>query len=135
MSDGTVLSIIARDTVVPTGRWTVEYSTNIGDQTGVGIAVYQGISSTVEMNSLVGRFELTGFKRMLPEGVAQIKVTMDVDKLGMLSVEAVEEVSGATNIWNSPISHLSKETCTVLVLSELKDMNMFSVFGIFRYRD
>ena len=89
---GQMTTLIKRNTTIPTSEMKV-FSTTVDGQTTVLVQVYEGESTLVRENSLLGRFQLSGFPAA-PARVPQIEVTFEVDANGILKVSAVERNSG-----------------------------------------
>uniref|UniRef100_I1NNL9 Uncharacterized protein n=1 Tax=Oryza glaberrima TaxID=4538 RepID=I1NNL9_ORYGL len=94
---GAVTPMIPRRSRLPAERTHV-FTTYLGRQTAVAINVFQGEGSTAKDNTLLGRLELTGIP---PASVwnwgwrwRPIQVTVKVDELGDIHVEAADEGSG-----------------------------------------
>lgn len=84
--------IIDRNTTIPT-RQTKTFTTAEDGQETVVINVFQGERAVAEENVFLGDFELTGIPSA-EAGEAKVDVTFDIDVDGIVSVSAVEQVSG-----------------------------------------
>lgn len=112
---GVMIVFIKRNTVIPTKEQKF-FSTYADNQSTVEIKVYEGERSFTRDNNLLGTFELTDIPPA-PRGEPKFEVTFDIDKNGILNVEAVETSSGIANkitICNDR-DHLTKEDIDRLV--------------------
>ncbi len=90
---GVVSKLILRNSTIPTAV-TEEFSTQVDNQTGVDINIYQGEREKVEDCRKLGAFKLTGIPPA-PAGLPRVAVTFMVDADGVLRVNATEQRSGA----------------------------------------
>ncbi|XP_047983794.1 heat shock cognate 70 kDa protein-like [Salvia hispanica] len=87
--------IIPRNTCIPTKREEI-FSTEEDNQTCVTIKVYEGERSRSTDNNLLGQFDLLGIP-VAPRRVPKIKVCIDIDANGIMSVSAKDMGTGLKN--------------------------------------
>ncbi|GLJ09707.1 hypothetical protein SUGI_0114520 [Cryptomeria japonica] len=95
VSGGLMAVVVPRNTPLPTWKET-SVTTPHDDQIAVSFEVYEGERPLVADNNLLGKFVLTGI-RAAPARVPSIKVCVEVDEDGILSVSAHDKGSGASN--------------------------------------
>lgn len=95
-SKGNIMSkIIERNTQVPVKESKV-YTTVEDNQTAVMIEIFEGERQFAKDNHKIGDFELTGIPKQ-SKGAAKIEVIFSIDGNGILSVKAVDLISGTFN--------------------------------------
>jgi len=87
--------LISRNAPVPTMAQEV-FSTPLDNQPTVTIHVLQGERSVADCNKSLGHFVLSGIE-MAPAGKPQIQVTFEINVEGLLSVTAVDLMTGSEN--------------------------------------
>ncbi|XP_072165856.1 heat shock 70 kDa protein IV-like [Diadema setosum] len=108
-------TIIKRNTTIPTVA-TGSYTTVSDNQTRLKVQVYEGERAHTKYNNRLGEFMLTGIPPA-PRGVADIKVTFDIDANGIMNVTAKEQSTGSSNnivIINNR-DRLSKEEIELMI--------------------
>ncbi|XP_071479863.1 heat shock 70 kDa protein IV-like [Diadema antillarum] len=88
-------TVIKRNTTIPTVA-TGSYTTVSDNQTRLRVQVYEGERAHTKYNNRLGEFMLTGIPPA-PRGVADIKVTFDIDANGIMNVTAKEQSTGSSN--------------------------------------
>ncbi|MBU6413919.1 MAG: Hsp70 family protein [Planctomycetes bacterium] len=89
---GGIAKIIVRNAAVP-ARATEMFSTQVDNQTGIHLRVFQGEREMAADCRLIADFHLRGIPPM-PAGIPQVEVTFLVDANGVLNVSAIEKRSG-----------------------------------------
>jgi molecular chaperone DnaK len=92
IAGGFFQKIIEKNTTVPTSAHHV-FTTVKDDQTSAKITVLQGESEMAISNELLGEFMLTGL-RAAPRGKVDIDVIFDISADGIVSVSAVDMLTG-----------------------------------------
>ncbi len=85
--------VIPKNTPIPVEQ-TKTFVTASDGQEKVRIRIYQGESRELEQDTLLGEFEVSGF-RAASRGEVEIAVTFDIDANGIVNVTAAERESGA----------------------------------------
>ncbi|CAD7952839.1 unnamed protein product [Amoebophrya sp. A25] len=89
---GAMTTVIPRNTTVPAKKVRGGFSTAADNQREVLVQVFEGERPLTKDNNMLGKFTLTDIKPA-PRAAPKIEVTFDIDKDGILSVQA-EELSG-----------------------------------------
>lgn len=93
---GLVEKIITRNTPIPTAV-TKEYTTYADNQTAMKFSIVQGEREMVEDCRLLAEFELKNIPPM-KAGAARIDVTFSIDTDALLSVTAIEKITGTKQV-------------------------------------
>jgi Fe-S protein assembly chaperone HscA len=91
---GAFAKLILRNSTIPCSA-AEEFSTQVENQTGVDLNIFQGERELVKDCRKLGAFKLRGIPPM-PAGLPRVRVTFMVDADGVLTVTAVEQRSGQT---------------------------------------
>jgi molecular chaperone HscA len=116
---GLVERIVPRNQTIPTAM-AQDFTTYQDGQTALALHVVQGERDMVADCRSLARFELRGIPPMAA-GAARIRVTFTVDADGMVSVGALEQLSGVTaNITVKPTYGLSDDQIAAMLQDSFK---------------
>ncbi|MFC1667029.1 molecular chaperone DnaK [Candidatus Omnitrophota bacterium] len=105
---GVCTKLIERNTTIPTKKSQI-FSTAADNQAAVTVRVLQGERQMANDNTELGRFDLVGIPPA-PRGIPQIEVTFDIDRDGIVHVNAKDKGTGKEQtIKISAPKKLSKE--------------------------
>jgi len=85
--------VVPRNTSIPCKK-SSEFTTVSDNQTEIDIRVFEGERSHTDGNNLLGEFSITGVQRA-KRGEPKVDVTFEVNANGLLSVNAMDKVTGA----------------------------------------
>mmetsp|Transcript_38599 Transcript_38599/g.64947 ORF Transcript_38599/g.64947 Transcript_38599/m.64947 type:complete len:717 (+) Transcript_38599:438-2588(+) len=85
--------VVARNTSIPCKK-SSEFTTVSDNQTEIDIRVFEGERSHTDGNNLLGEFSINGVQRA-KRGEPKVDVTFEVNANGLLSVNAMDKVTGA----------------------------------------
>ncbi|MBA3714069.1 MAG: molecular chaperone DnaK [Pyrinomonadaceae bacterium] len=130
---GLFTRIIERNSTIPL-RNSLTFTTVIDNQASVEVHVLQGERELAKGNRSLGRFELVGLPPG-PRGGPQVEVTFEVDANGILSVSALDKVSGLTQQMRvTPSSGLSSDEIERLIAEAVNsadiDRHLKEVIGL-----
>ena len=92
--EGKVMSVlIPRNTAIPCVK-SREYTTCEDWQTEIDVVVYEGERPQTSANNKLGEFKISGVQRA-KRGEPKVEVTFSLDANGILSVTAMDKVTGA----------------------------------------
>ena len=86
-------TVIPRNATIPAKKVRGGFSTAADNQAEVLVQVFEGERPLTKDNNLLGKFKLTDIKPA-PRATPKIEVTFDIDKDGILSVQAQELTGG-----------------------------------------
>ncbi|MBN2121290.1 MAG: molecular chaperone DnaK [Candidatus Omnitrophica bacterium] len=89
---GVFTKLIERNTTIPTKKSQI-FSTAADNQTAVTVRVLQGERPMANDNTELGRFDLVGIPPA-PRGMPQIEVSFDIDRDGIVHVNAKDKGTG-----------------------------------------
>lgn len=113
---GVATALIERNTTIPTKKSRI-FSTAADNQPSVEINVLQGERPMAADNKSLGRFHLDGILPA-PRGVPQIEVSFDIDKDGIINVQAKDlgtgkeqsiRITGSKKLSDEEITRMKKE--------------------------
>jgi molecular chaperone DnaK (HSP70) len=93
LADGTCLVLIPRGSAIPATKCTIT-TTSRDNQRNVGFDVVEGERSMAKDNAKLGVVCVSGIERA-PRGVPQIRVSMQINEDGILTVTATDLKTGA----------------------------------------
>ena len=111
--DGQAVSIIPRNTTIPTVISQTNWSTVSNYQTEVRVEVLQGEAEMADENKLLGYFMLSGIRRARA-GQPRLEITFEIDADGILDASARDLDTGAESM-------ITVNTGNDLGLAQLKE--------------
>mmetsp|Transcript_27397 Transcript_27397/g.69090 ORF Transcript_27397/g.69090 Transcript_27397/m.69090 type:complete len:307 (-) Transcript_27397:927-1847(-) len=93
---GAMTVVIPRNSTVPLRKTRGGFSTAVDNQRQVLVQVFEGERPLTKDNNLLGKFQLTDIAPV-PRAVPKIEVMFDIDKDGMLTVQAEETTNGGNS--------------------------------------
>ncbi len=113
---GLVEKIIERNSPIPTIK-TKMFTTYQDGQTGIQIHVVQGERELAADCRSMGKFELKGIPPM-KAGIARVEVTFAIDADGLLTVSAVEKLTGISQFITVKPTYGLDETAMINMIRE-----------------
>jgi molecular chaperone DnaK len=112
---GLFTRIIDHNSTIPLKKMSI-FTTVSDNQSVVEVHVFQGEREFTKHNRSLGKFELVGIAPA-PRGAPQIEVTFDIDANGIVSVSALDKVSGREQAMRiTPSTGLSKEEIDRMIM-------------------
>ena len=133
MPGGIMNAVVRRKETIPCLKSEI-ISTYSDNQTSILIQVYEGESDRTKDNNLLGNFELSGIPPA-PCGVAQVKITFDLDANSVLVVSALDmttEKRNSLTITNDK-GRLSKEEIDRMVREAEMYKGKITIFAYITY--
>jgi molecular chaperone DnaK len=112
---GLFVKLIEKNSTIPL-RNSMTFTTVVDNQSTVGIHVLQGEREISSANRSLGQFDLVGIPPA-PRGVPQIEVSFEVDANGIVSVSALDKISGREQAMQiTPSSGLAPDEIERLIM-------------------
>ncbi|MBI3267593.1 MAG: Hsp70 family protein [Planctomycetes bacterium] len=92
VADGKFLALVPRDMLVPTSGSSV-FATSMDNQSFMDLHVMEGETDLVTKSRSVGRYRMEGLPKG-PKGQVQFQVTLAVSGTGLLTVKAMDMITG-----------------------------------------